>query len=184
MVSVRVKRWTRAEYDRIAQAGLFAPDERVELIEGEIVEMSPQDPEHSTAIVVGEETLRSAFGADYHVRSQLPLALGDDSEPEPDLAVVQGPRRAFAASHPSTASLVVEVSDSSLPFDRDRKGPMYARAGIPEYWIVNIVDHLLEVYRVPRADVGYATRLLLTSSDVISPLALPTARIEVREMLP
>ena len=184
MVAVRLKRWSRADYERLIQAGFFAPGERVELVDGEIIEMSPQDPRHATAIVIGQEALQVALGDGYYVRVQLPLALEDDSEPEPDLAVIQGNRRAFASRHPTHAVLVVEVADSSLPYDRERKGALYARGGVPEYWIVNLVDRLLEVYRDPRPEGGYATRLVLTSSDEVAPASLPSARLAVQELMP
>jgi len=96
------------------EAGIFGPEERVELIEGEIVEMSPEDPAHSVGIQLAAEALRLAFGTGFHIRVQLPMAL-DDSEPEPDVAVVRGSIRDFRDSHPSTAVLIVEVADSLSP---------------------------------------------------------------------
>jgi len=182
--TVRLKRWSRADYDRLVQEGFFAPGERVELIDGEIVEMAPQDARHATAIVVGQEALQAAVGSDYHVRVQLPLALGADSEPEPDLALIHGSRRAFATSHPTSSVLVVEVADSSLIYDRERKSEAYAQAKIPEYWIVNLVERLLEVYRDPRPDLGYATRVLYRTSDEVTLAAIPGARVAVHELFP
>ncbi|HEX5415878.1 MAG TPA: Uma2 family endonuclease [Chloroflexota bacterium] len=184
MSAVQLKRWSRADYDRLVREGFFAPDERVELVDGDIVEMTPQDPRHATAIVVGLEALQSAIGREYHVRVQLPLALGAASEPEPDLAVIHGPRRAFATNHPTGAALVVEVAESSLAYDRERKSAAYSQAEIPEYWIVNLVDQLLEVYRDPRPGIGYATRLLYGTADEIAIEAIPGARVAVREIFP
>jgi Uma2 family endonuclease len=98
------------------------------------------------------DALRSAFGAGWHARLQAPLALDDDSEPEPDVAVVAGEYRDYVSGHPSTAALVVEVADSSLGLDRRLKVGLYARAGLPEYWIVNLVEGVLEVHRGPRSE--------------------------------
>lgn len=183
MRAVQLRRWSRQEYDKMIEAGIFRPDERVELIEGEIVEMSPQDPAHSVGIRLAEEALRRAFPSGFDVRTQLPLAL-DDSEPEPDVAVVLGSIRDYLASHPATAVLVVEVADSSLDFDRRRKGRMYARHGIPEYWIVNLLDRVVEVYREPRPEGSYSVVRRFTEADSLTPLKSPDLRIPVSTLLP
>jgi len=166
------------------KAGIFGPDERIELVEGEIVEMSPQDPPHSSGVRLVEEALRRVFPAGFDVRAQLPLVLDDGSEPEPDLAVVPGTIRDYLTNHPSTAILVVEVAHSTLDYDRHRKGRIYARAGIPEYWIVNLVDRVVEVYREPQSDGTYAVVQRLGEADTVSPLAKPTAWIELSALLP
>src|SRR5262249_6939280 len=118
----------------------------------------------------------------------LPLHLGRKSAPEPDLAVVPGTPRDYA-EHPITALLLVEVSDTSLAFDRRRKGTLYAKAGILDYWIINLVDRRLEVYRSPakRANgrgFAYADKLFLSANESIAPLAAPHAPIAVAELLP
>jgi Uma2 family endonuclease len=174
----------------MADAGIFAPGERVELIEGEIIAMTPQKSPHATAIWLAQEALRLAFGAGFHVRSQLPLTLGPDSEPEPDAAVVRGTAREYVDGHPTTAILVVEVADTTLEFDRGRKAAMYARAGIPEYWIVNLPDRVLEVHRdlgpLPDrpAEHGYRSTRRTGSSDAVAPLSSPTAHVRVADLLP
>src|SRR5690348_15524163 len=140
--------WTREEYERAASLGLFGPEERLELIEGEIVtKMTPQNSRHMSGIRLAEEALRLAFPSGYDVRVQGPLALGGRNEPEPDIAVVVGSMRDYFGAHPTTAVLVVEVSDTSLAYDRTTKTGIYARAGIAEYWIINLVDRVLEVHR-------------------------------------
>ena len=184
MSAVQLKRWSRHAYDEMIKAGIFGPEERVELIEGEIVEMSPQDPPHSVGVLVVEEALRRAFPVGFHVRAQLPLALDDDSEPEPDLAVVRGDIRDYVANHPATAVLIVEVAHSTLDYDRRRKARIYARAGIPEYWIVNVLERVVEVYREPRPNGTYADVQRLGEADSVSPLAKPDAWLEVRALLP
>lgn len=188
----RRRRFTREEYEWLVAKGVLRSDERLELIGGEIVErMTPQNSPHVAGIGLSEEALRKAFGAGYVVRVQAPLALGDDSEPEPELAVVRGSIRDYIAMHPSTAALVVEVSDSTLIADRGFKKGLYARAGIQEYWVLNVRDRLLEVYREPRPEPGtpfghgYAQATKLGGQEDVCPLAAPTpARIRVADLLP
>lgn len=181
---VTLKRWTRVEYDRLVDAGVLSPEERVELLEGDIVRMWPQKPGHSTAIGNVEDVLRAIFRTNVHVRVQMPF-LGDDfSEPEPDIAVVRGHRRDYLVAHPATAVLLVEVSDSTLDYDRRRKGPAYARADVAEYWIVNLVDRVIEVYRDPTPDRGYQTVTRHRPGESFSPLAAPGATIAVDDLLP
>jgi Uma2 family endonuclease len=170
-------------------AGLLHEDEHVQLIEGEILEMTPQYPPHATAVQLVTHSLTQAFGRGYAIRPQLPLALSDDSEPEPDVAVVSGGVRDFMHEHPTTATLVVEVADSSLAFDRRRKARIYAAAGIPEYWIVNLAERALEVYRAPGAVAGaerfaYAEHATLDAGGRVSPIARPGASIAVADLLP
>ncbi|HLH23093.1 MAG TPA: Uma2 family endonuclease [Chloroflexota bacterium] len=191
MVSaVELRRWTREEYERLADLGLLHPDERVELIEGEIVKVPPQLSRHATGVCLAGDALRAVFGEGYTVRVQLPLALGQYSEPEPDAAVVVGDVRDFVAAHPTSAVLVVEVSDTTLSFDRDAKGSLYAAAGIPEYWIVNLVDYWLEVYREPSAipgaryGSGYRSRVIALPGENVDAPALAGSRVAVDDLLP
>ncbi len=184
-VEVRLRRWTREEYERLVALGVLGEDERVQLVEGEIVEMSPQSAVHMTTIRLVEEALRRAFGAGFDVRVQGPLALAPDSEPEPDVAVVQGSVRDYRDRHPTGRDtvLVVEVADTTLWFDRERKGGVYATARVPEYWIVNLESGGLEVYREPEGR-GYRQRLTYTGEDTVVPLFSPEARIRVADLLP
>lgn len=184
MSTVSLKQWTRDEYDRLVQAGVLAPGERVQLVEGDIVRMWPQGPEHALAICNAEEELRRVFPYGFSVRVQLPFAGSPISEPEPDVAVVRGHRRDFIRDHPAEAVLVVEVSDSTLDFDRRSKAPMYARAHVPEYWIVNLVDRVVEVYRDPVPDHGYQTAVTFHPGEWIVPLVAPSSRIGVDDLLP
>lgn len=177
-----VHRWTREEYERMADQGLFAPDSRVELIDGIIYDMSPQKGPHASAVHRGLRSLQGVF-PDRYIRVQAPLALSDDSEPEPDLAVVPGALEDYDQSHPTTALLIVEVADSSLVHDKERKIPLYARSGIPESWLLNIPAKTLEVYRNPGRD-RYRSQQILRTGDTISPLARPEARIAVADLFP
>jgi Uma2 family endonuclease len=185
-IGVRPRRWTKEEYYRLGESGFFR-GQKVELIEGELLVASPQNSRHSAIVDRVDDVLTLAFGSGCCVRCQLPLDLGQPGEPEPDVAVVVGGWRQFLASHPTSAELVVEVADSSLDYDRGRKGSLYACSGIRDYWIVNLVDNQVEVYRDPVADplaadgCRYSSRTDLGTGS-ISPLALPQAAIVVTDL--
>ena len=187
---VRTRRWTRAEYDRLIEAGVLQPGDPVELLGGELMVAEPQGSRHYTAVCLAEEVLRAAFGPGWHVRSQGPIALDDESEPEPDVAVVPGTARDYSHEHPSRPVLVIEVSDWSLGLDRQRKASLYARAGLDDYWLVNVVGRVLEIYREPVADPSamygwrYASRTVLGPDASATPLAAPAASIPVAALLP
>jgi Uma2 family endonuclease len=178
-----IHRFSREEYERLADIGGFDPETRVELLEGIVYDMSPQNSLHATAIVLLSRLLQLLFLDGHHLRIQLPLPLGRDSVPEPDLAVIPGDPRDFRDSHPTSAVLVVEVADHSLSYDHKQKIPIYARAGIAESWILNLVDSTLEVYRQPTGG-AYKVRQVLRKGDVLSLLARPEAVIGVADLLP
>jgi len=176
--------WTRLEYERLVDSGGFHPESRVELVDGEILDMPPQKSRHATAVRLVEDELRVAFGHGHDVRTQLPLAIDDHSEPEPDIAVVTGSPRDYRDAHPTTAVLIVEVAESSVEFDRTRKLALYARNGIPEYWILNLTDGVLEVHRDPAGET-YASCAVLAASEQITPLhARGAYAFAVAELLP
>lgn len=180
--------WTREDYLRMAEAGLFEA-RRVERLEGEIIERAPQSSLHAETVTLVDDALRRVFAQGYRIRVQLPLALGLDYDAEPDVAVVAGNPGDFRHTHPSTALLVVEVADSSLAYDRTRKGRAYAASGIPEYWIVNLADGQLEVHRQPAAgseqsrDAFYQDVTIYRSSETVSPLSAPSAVLPVSSLL-
>ncbi len=176
-------RFSRAQYEQMIDAGVFGPEDRLELLDGEIIDMAPQKSRHATAIRLLEEALRTAFGKGFDVRVQLPLNLDDRSEPEPDLAVVAGSPRDYRDAHPETALLIVEVAETSLAYDRIRKLAAYARAGIPEYWILDLAGEALEVCRHPERDV-YAERRILKAGERIAPMAAPGCEVAVADLLP
>lgn len=188
--TIRTRRLSRTEYERMIAAGVFPPGERIELLNGELVVREPQGSAHATAIRLAEDALRAAFAHGWDVRGQLPVALDDTSEPEPDVVVVAGSPRDYLAAHPSRPVLVVEVADASLAVDRTVKAALYARAGVGDYWIVNLVDRVLEVHREPvasaRSPLGwdYARVTALPPTDAIAPLAAPSARVSVADLLP
>ena len=176
-------RWSRKVYDRAVEAGVFGPEDRIELLGGELLTMTPQGSRHAAvATRVGAELAR-AFEGLGHVRTQMPLAAADDSEPEPDLAVVSGDALDYLDAHPSTALLVVEVADDSLRRDRSVKRRLYARCGIPEYWIVSLPEARLEVCCRPAGGV-YRDAAVLRAGDTVAPLAAPAAAIPVGDLLP
>jgi hypothetical protein len=187
---VQIRQWTRSEYGRLIEIGVFDIGERVELLGGELLVAEPQSSPHYTAIGLVEDALNVAFGPGWLVRTQGPIALDDRSEPEPDVAAVQGAVRDYGRQHPVRAALIVEVAEVSLALDRAHKGSLYARAGLDDYWVLNLVDRVLEVYRQPVADAlapfgwRYASRETLGADAHITPLAAPTARVSIGDLLP
>jgi Uma2 family endonuclease len=183
-----VRRWTRAEYGRLVDLGVFN-GEPIELIGGQLVVAEPQGNRHASVIGVVGAVLNVALPTGWVVRLQAPIALDDESEPEPDVAVVAGTHVDYRAAHPKRAALVVEVADASLGFDRGLKAGLYARGGVHDYWIVNLIDRVLEVYRDPEpssaAPCGWHYRSMerLVRPAVVSLLALPTVRIGVAQFL-
>lgn len=175
------RRISAAEYHKMIDAGIFAEDERIELLEGLILPMSPQSPYHADLIQWLTNTLARLIGPNYDVRSQLPLSAGDVSEPEPDLAVVPASRT--RRQHPSSALLVIEVARESLQKDRLLKAGIYARAGIPEYWIVNIAERCVEVHSDPHAAAGrFGTVLTFRAGQELASASVPGVRIAVDDL--
>ncbi|MFI5378587.1 MAG: Uma2 family endonuclease [Tepidisphaerales bacterium] len=182
--------WSAQEYHQMVDLGFF-DGQRAELIEGEIVDMAPQLDRHYVAVCLVTEALGAIFREGYHVRPQGPLRLGRKSEPEPDVAVVKGNLRShIGRGHPTSAVLVVEVSDSSLGYDRSDKASLYAKHGIRDYWIVNLVDNVVEVHRDPVTDTdagfgwSYSNRQTVKSGESLSPLAKPRSSVRVDDLLP
>jgi Uma2 family endonuclease len=188
--TVPTKRWTRLEYDRLIEKGVFGTEDRIELLGGALVVREAQGSPHAMGIRMAEEALRRVFAAGWDVRGQLPVALDDDSEPEPDISVVPGSFRDYRHGHPPRAVLIVEVAESSLSLDRALKGSLYARARVPEYWIVNLVDRALEVHRDPAPDAGapYGWRssavATLRVGETVTALSAPDSPISVGELIP
>jgi Uma2 family endonuclease len=186
----RRRRFSRAEYERLIELGVFQAGEPIELIGGELMVAEPQGAAHYTAIRKIAKALEAAFGRGWEVRTQGPIGLDDDSEPEPDVAVVPGSPDDYGRAHPSRPALTVEVAESSLNIDRRHKGSLYARAGLPDYWVLNLIDRVLEVYREPVEDSTapfgwrYARGDVLDVSTRVTPLAAPASAILVSQLLP
>ena len=185
-----MRRWTRVEYDRLIDLGVFQPGEHLELLGGHLIVSEPQGTLHSTAVGLVEDALRACFGPGWAVRVQMPIALDDESEPEPDVAVVPGTHRDYAAAHPARPALLVEVAESSLAADRGTKAALYARAGIADYWILNLVDRVLEVCRDPvtaavQSSGGHYREIAIVHPGTsIAPLARPDAPVALDALLP
>jgi Uma2 family endonuclease len=181
--------WTREEYYKMAELGLFN-GQRVELIEGRILVMAAMNALHRRGVTKADRVLQRIFTKGFHVSPQCPLSIGDSSDPEPDVAVVEGSEDDYIKTHPTTAILIVEVEDSSLDYDQTEKASLYASADVPDYWIVNLRQRRLEVRRRPRKDdtqpfgYGYAETVIYAPKDYVSPLAKPKAKIRVASLLP
>jgi Uma2 family endonuclease len=185
---VTTRRWRRVEYERLVDLGIFV-GERLELLDGVLVVREPQGSVHAAIATKVGRVLATAFGGRCHTRLHSPLALGEHSEPEPDVAVVAGEPEDYIVAHASTAALVVEVADSSLRLDRRFKAAVYARGGLREYWIVNLIDRVLEVHREPHPpadgaeDWSYRSVETLLAPGQVTPVAAPHARILVADLL-
>jgi Uma2 family endonuclease len=184
----RAKRWNRKEYYQLAAEGMFN-NQRVELIGGVIYEVSPQSTEHFYCYEVSRRILEKVFGDEYWVRSQGPLVASNDSEPEPDLCVVPGPVKVLP-DHPSSSILTLEISKSSIVFDRLTKACLYASMNIPDYWVLDIDNRQLWVHRLPVADETmqfghrYSQVEAIAADGHVASLEKPEARIAVADMLP
>jgi Uma2 family endonuclease len=187
---VATRRWTRAEYDRLIEIGFLPPGERVELLDGQLAVHEPQSERHAAAIRRVARALRHALGEGWQVDSQLPIALDDMSEPEPDISVVPRVPDDYAAGHPTRPLLVIEIADSSYRIDHGYKSALYARAGIPEYWLVDLACDRVEIHRDPASgpDSPLGARYnTLTPADrraTIAPLLAPDAVLRVSDVLP
>ena len=180
-VPVPRRLFTVDEYYAMAKHGILKPDERVELLDGEIVPMNPIGSPHAWC-VKRVNRLFSAFPDRFLVSIQDPLRLSNLSEPEPDIVLLQLDTPEDRHPEPQDVFLVIEVADSSITIDRRRKRPMYARAGIPEYWIVDLTTDHIEVYRDP-SRARYRSVTLLRRCDVVSPQFAPDIVVDVSTIL-
>ena len=183
------QRLSRQEYNWLGENGSFEGD-HVELIEGDIVFMAPMGKPHAVIVSGITRQFVLAFGEGYSVRPQTPFVASDDSEPEPDIAIVVGDDQDYLDEHPSTAVLIIEVADSSLEYDRNVKSGLYARSGVPDYWICNLNDRQLEVRRDPIEmpgqpfGAGYRSLRIYLEDEEVSPLEKPEVKIKVKDLLP
>lgn len=176
------RRFSVEEYVRLTSLGLF-DGEKLELLFGEIIQKEmPQRPAHRLAISLILPIALGWSGPNHHVLCQLPLQLGT-SVPEPDFALVPGEPRDYSDAHPTTAVLVIEVSDTTLESDQTTKALLYASAGIADYWIVNLVERTLEVRRQPGAS-GYRSLQTFGEQDSVAPLLAPGQPARVSDLLP
>lgn len=177
-------RFTVAEYHEMVRAGIIAEDARVELLDGEVIDMPPIGPIHAGGVKRTSEIFHDTFRDVAIVAAQDPVALGEYGEPQPDIALLRRADDFYTSGHPGPADifLLVEVADSSLEHDRVRKALQYALAGIPEYWVEDLADLALIVHRDPTPE-GYRTVTTLRRGDRIALLAFPDREIAVTDLL-
>ncbi|HIK12823.1 MAG TPA: Uma2 family endonuclease [Oscillatoriaceae cyanobacterium M33_DOE_052] len=184
--TLNLRLWTVAEYHRMAELGIFPPDERLELINGQIIKkMSPQGTPHATGIRLLQIVLSNCLGEQALVQTQLPIKLHNYSEPEPDIAVVKNDVLLYLQHHPQPDEiyLLVEVADTTLKTDCTLKANEYAQAAIADYWVVDLNNRKLHVFRQPTA-TGYQNQQVLEPETMVSPLAFPHITIKVEQLLP
>jgi Uma2 family endonuclease len=177
-------RFSVKEYYRMAETGVLPPDARVELLDGQIIDMSPIGPFHGRVTKFLNQLFSSTSQGRWIVSVQDPAQLDDYSEPEPDLMLLKPSADFYGKRHPQPEDvfLLVEISDTSLEKDQDVKLPAYARSGIAEVWIVNLNDQTIEVYRQPHF-TGYSSKTILGAGDKASPQAFPDVALDVAELL-
>jgi len=178
-------RRTGEEYFRLVEAGILGPDDRVELLDGVIVGVSPQNPRHASALRRAQLALEAAIGGRAVLSIQLPLLVGVYSVPEPDLAVLPGRAPDYDRTHPTKALLVVEIAETSIAQDRLTKAAIYAAASVPEYWLVNLRDDHVEVFRSPAVAAGrYEEKTVARPGDRLGIAALGGVDVVVDDLLP
>lgn len=174
MVATSRKKFTIDEYHRLIDWGFFAENENVELIRGEIIKMSPKRKRHSVCNYLLLKTLTILIGERAIVRGQEPIFIPPNSEPEPDLIIATNKDDNYLSSHPLPPEilLAIEISDSTLKYDREIKLPLYAEAGITHYWIINLGDRHLETYTQPFSDnkgqFAYRSKQIVLADETIS----------------
>ena len=174
-----------AEYHCMAEAGVFHPEERVELIAGQLVKMAAKGTAHTVTLRrINRLFTRFSLQIEVMVQIQDPIVLNDYSEPEPDLALLRVDPREYIDAHPTAADtyLVIEVADSSLKYDSETKGKLYAQSNIADYWVLDVVKRKLYVFRQP-TNQGYQSEVILTEDASVSPLQFPDLTISIQEML-
>ncbi len=181
---LRTHNFTVDEYHRMAEAGVFHEDDRVELLDGQIVEMTPIGPRHAVCVDRLNGRLSRLVGDGAIVRVQSPVVLGQRAEPEPDVTLLRPPFERYQEVHPGPAEimLVIEVADTSVEHDRSVKIPLYARAGVPEVWLVNLPADRIEVYRNP-AGGSYADVTSVSRGETLTPLEVPSATLSVDRII-
>ena len=168
----------------MAETGVLRPDARVELLDGKIIDMSPIGPFHGGMVNRLNRWFATQANGRWLVSAQNPLLLDDHSEPEPDLMLLKPVADDYTSRHPGPADvlLLIEVSDTTLDYDRKEKLPAYGRAGIPELWILNLNDRTIEIYGAPHF-TGYGSARILRAGETAAPLAFPDAALEVASLL-
>jgi Uma2 family endonuclease len=183
--TLKLRLWTVDEYHRMAEAGIFGGDERVELLAGKIIWMSAKGTAHRSAVARTDRLLQNSLRNLALICVQDPVKLNERSEPEPDIAVVKVDPLDYADHHPTPGEiyLIIEVADSSLKVDCETKAQAYSQAGIRDYWVLDVVNRQLHIFREPTED-GYQNEIILGENGTISPLQFPDLQIAIFDMLP
>ncbi|MCM0592638.1 MAG: Uma2 family endonuclease [Gloeotrichia echinulata HAB0833] len=183
--TLKLRLWTVDEYHRMAEAGIFGGDERVELLAGKIIWMSAKGTAHRSAVARTDRLLQNSLRNLALICVQDPVKLNERSEPEPDIAVVKVDPLDYADHHPTPGEiyLIIEVADSSLKVDCETKAQAYSQAGIRDYWVLDVVNRQLHIFREPTED-GYQNEMILGENGTISPLQFPDLQIAIFDMLP
>ena len=179
------RKFTVDEYYLMAEVGILKPDERVELIEGEILVMPPIGPEHADNVDEFNDVLARYAPGRYRIRIQNPVRLNDHSEPEPDVALLRRRPEGYGAAHPTPADvlLIIEVAHSSLEYDRNTKAHIYGRSGVPETWVRNLPEDCIERFTEHGPD-GYAQHTVHRRGETLTPVSLPDLELAVGDLLP
>ncbi|ABA21125.1 Protein of unknown function DUF820 [Trichormus variabilis ATCC 29413] len=183
--TLQLRLWTVEEYHRMAEAGIFGADERVELLEGKIIWMIAKGTAHRSAVTRTDRLLQNSLKDLALICVQDPVKLNDRSEPEPDIAVVKIDPLDYADHHPTPSEvyLIIEVADSSLKLDCVTKSQAYSQAGITDYWVLDVINRQLHVFRQPTPQ-GYESKVVLAEDATIVPLEFPDLQIAILDMLP
>ncbi|MFB2895583.1 Uma2 family endonuclease [Aerosakkonemataceae cyanobacterium BLCC-F50] len=190
MKMTQAKRFTLEEYHKLTEIGFFHEDDRIELIRGEIIEMAAKGTAHETCISKLLRELVRLLGDAATLRCQSPILLLNSSEPEPDFAIVKNTTDEYLSAHPepSDVLLIIEISDSTLNYDRDVKLPLYAEVGIPDYWIFNLFDNQLEAHSEPfqnsQGNFGYKIRRIVLPNGAIALPCFPDLSLDLSRVFP
>ena len=181
----QTRKFTVAEYYRMAEVGILKRDERVELIEGKIIVMPPIGPEHANNVDEYIDVFAQYARDRFRIRIQNPVRLSDESEPEPDVALLRRRPEGYGTAHPTPADvlLVIEVAHSSLEYDRSIKAHIYGRSGVPETWVRNLPEDCIERFTEPGPD-GYALHTIHRRGETLTPVSIPSLELAVADLLP
>lgn len=185
MTTTDVRLWTVDEYHRMLETEILTTDDRVQLIAGQIIQMSPQLPPHAATTQCASDYLRELIPGQAIIRVQLPITLRPNSEPEPDIAVVRINSRRYQDHHPiaDDVYLLIEVAGTTLNSDRTFKSRIYAQANIPDYWVLDVNNRQIYVFRQPQ-EASYQQEIILKENNTISLLAFPEITVQVAQVFP
>ncbi|AUS99146.1 hypothetical protein CLI64_01345 [Nostoc sp. CENA543] len=185
MTQTKVRLWNVEEYHRMLETGIITANERVELIAGQVIPMSAKNPPHAATTLCASDYLKRLLAEVALVRVQDPVQLSQYSEPEPDIAIVRIEPRKYIDHHPTPNEvfLLIEVADTTLETDRRQKAPLYAQAGISEYWILDVNKFQVYVFREPNGE-GYKQEFILGENATLSLVAFPETEVEISQLFP